>query len=295
MRRVFFCILHCPHHTLSMSQPAYSGSPLVCLGRFLGLLWVLWGQFRLISGLTPDFTCFQCPQLFPKSTAPGQLRGKFSVPLAAGATYSILWSHSPWCEQLWFFVLPLLVGLPPTSAPYPDKKGWKWQLMRAYLLLQPGERKGYIRHNLDVLWWKESYDQARQHIKKQRHYFANKGPSGQGYGFSSGHAWMWELDCEESWVLKNWCFWTVLLEKTLESPLESKEIQWVLPKGDQFWVFIGRTDAEAETPILWPPHAKSWLIGKAPDAGCDWGQEEKRTTENEMVGWHHQLDGHEFE
>ena len=101
--------------------------------------------------------------------------------------------------------------------------------------------------------WKESYDQPRQHIKKQRHYFVNKGPSSQGYSFSSGHAWMWELDCEESWVPKNWCFWTVVLEKTLESLLDCKEIQPVHPEGDQSWVFIGRTDVEAETPILWPP------------------------------------------
>ena len=140
-----------------------------------------------------------------------------------------------------------------------------------------------------------SYDQPRQHIKKQRHYFANKGPSGQGYGFSSGHVWMWELNCEESWVPKNWCFWTVVLEKTLENPLDCKEIQSVHPQGDQSWVFIGRTDAEAETPIIWPPHAKSWFIGKDPDAGRDWGQEEKGMTEDEMAGWHHRLDGHEFE
>ena len=133
------------------------------------------------------------------------------------------------------------------------------------------------------------------YIKKQRHYFANKGPSGQGYGFSIGHVWMWELDCEESWALKHWCFWTVVLEKTLESPSDCKEIQPVHPEGDKSWVFIGRTDAEAETPILWPPDAKSWLIGKDPDAGRDWGQEEKRTTEDEMAGWHHWLDGHEFE
>ena len=112
---------------------------------------------------------------------------------------------------------------------------------------------------------------------------------------SSGHVWMWELDCEESWAPTNWCFWTVVLEKTLESPLDSKEIQPVHLKGDQSWVFIGRTDAEAETPILWPPHAKSWLIGKDPDAGRDWGQEEKGTTENEMAGWCHWLNGHEFE
>ena len=111
---------------------------------------------------------------------------------------------------------------------------------------------------------------------------------------SYGHVWMWELDCEESWVLKNWCFWTVVLEKTLESPLDCKEIQPVHPKGDQAWVFIGRTDAKAETPILWLPHAKSWLIGKDPDTGSDWGTEEKGMTEDEMAGWHHQLDGHEF-
>ena len=108
--------------------------------------------------------------------------------------------------------------------------------------------------------WKESYDQPRQHIQKQRHYFANKVPSSQGYGFSSGHVWMWELDYKESWVLKNWCFWTVVLEKTLESPLDCKEIQPVHPKGDTSRVFIGKTDVEAETPILWPPDAKSWLI-----------------------------------
>ena len=105
---------------------------------------------------------------------------------------------------------------------------------------------------------------------------------------------MWELDCEEGWVPKNWCFWTVVLEKTLESPLDCKEIQPVHPKGDQSWVFTGRTDPEAKTPILWPPHVKSWLIGKDSDAGRDWGQEEKGMTEDELAGWHHQLDGYEF-
>ena len=142
--------------------------------------------------------------------------------------------------------------------------------------------------------WKESYDQPRQHIKKQRQYFANKGPSSKGYGFSSGHVWMWELDCKESWEPKNWCFWTVVLEKTLESPLDCKEIQPVHSKGDQSWVFIGRTDVEAETLIFWPPDAKSWLIWKDRDAGKDWRQEEKGTMEDEMVGWHHQLNGHGF-
>ena len=106
---------------------------------------------------------------------------------------------------------------------------------------------------------------------------------------------MWELDYKESWVPKNWCFWTVVLEKTLKSPLDYKEIQPVHRKGDQSWIFIGRTDVEAETPIFWPPDAKNWLIGKDPDAGKDWRQEEKGMTEDEMVGWHHQLNGHDFE
>ena len=141
--------------------------------------------------------------------------------------------------------------------------------------------------------WKENYDQPRWHIKKQRHYFVKKSPSSQGYGFSSSHVWMLELDYKERWVLKNWCFWTVVLEKTLESPLDCKEIQPVPPK-DQSWVFIGRTNAEAEIPILWPPDAKSWLICKALDAGKDWRQEEKGTVEDEMVGSHHRLNGHEF-
>ena len=120
-------------------------------------------------------------------------------------------------------------------------------------------------------------------IWNQRHYFANKGLSSRGDGFSSSRVWMWELDYKESWAPKNWCFWTVVLEKTLESPLDCKEIQPVHPKGGQSWVFTGRTDAEAETAILWPPHAKSWLIGKDPDAGRDWRQEEKGTTEDDMA------------
>ena len=109
------------------------------------------------------------------------------------------------------------------------------------------------------------------------------------------HVWMWELDYKESWVLKNWCFWTGVLEKTLESPLDYKEIQPVHPKGNQSWIFIGRTDVEAETPILWPADAKDWVIGKDPDAGKDWRQEEKGTAGDEMVGCHHWLNGHEFE
>ena len=130
--------------------------------------------------------------------------------------------------------------------------------------------------------WKKSYDQPRQHIKKQRHYFANEGPSIQSYGFSSSHVWMWELNHKESWALKNWCLWTVVLEKTLESPLDCKEIQPVHPKGNQSWIFIGRTDAKAEAPILWPPDGKSWLTGKDPDAGTDWRQ---RRRGHQRIRW----------
>ena len=126
---------------------------------------------------------------------------------------------------------------------------------------------------------------------KQRHYFAHKS---QSYGFFSSHVWMRDLDYKESWALKNWCFWTVVLEKTLKSPLDCREIQPVHPKGNQSWIFTGRTDAEAETPILWPPDAKNWLIRKDHDVGKDWGQEEKRMTGDEMVGWHHQHNRHEF-
>ena len=133
----------------------------------------------------------------------------------------------------------------------------------------------------------------RQRMKKQKPYFAWKGPSSQGYGFSSGHVEMCELDNKKGWALKNWCFWTVVLEKTLESPLDCKEIQLVHPKGNQPRIFTGRTDAETETPILWLPNAKSWLIGKTLMLGLeDWRL--KRMAEDEMAGWHHWLDGHEF-
>ena len=134
-----------------------------------------------------------------------------------------------------------------------------------------------------------------QHIKKQRHYFANKSPSCQGSGFSSGHIWMWQLDYKESWVLKNWYFWIVVVEKILESPLDCKEIQPVHPKGNQYWKLIGSTDVEAETPIFCPSDVKNWLIWKDADAEQDWRQEEKGTAEDEMVGWHHRLNGHQFE
>ena len=122
----------------------------------------------------------------------------------------------------------------------------------------------------------------------------SKGPSSQSYGFSNSHVRMWELDYKESWALRNWCFWTVL-EKTLESPLDCKEIQPVYPKGNQSLIFIGRAKAEAETPILWPPDVKSWLVGEDPDDGKDWRWEQKGMTEGEMVGWHHWLSGHGFE
>ena len=132
-------------------------------------------------------------------------------------------------------------------------------------------------------------------ILKSRDYFANYGPCSQSYGFSSGHVWMWELVYKESWVPMNWCFWTVVLDKTLVSPFDCKEIQPVHPKGNQSWIFIGRTDVKAETPILWTPDLKNWLIGKDSDAGKDWRGEDKGTTEGEMVGWHHRYNGHELE
>ena len=143
--------------------------------------------------------------------------------------------------------------------------------------------------------WKKSYDKPRQRIKKQRHYFANKGPPIKSYDFSSSHVWMWELDYKESWAPKNWCSWTVVWEKTLESPLDCKEIQPFHPKGNQSWMFFGRTDVKAESPVLWPPEVKNWLIWKDPDAGKDGRQEEKGKTEDETAGWHHQLDGLKFE
>ena len=145
-----------------------------------------------------------------------------------------------------------------------------------------------------LLGRKAIYNKPRQHIKKQRHFFANEVLSSQGYGFSCSHVWMWELDYKESWAPNNWCIWTVVLEKTLESPLDCKEIQPVHSEGDQPWNFFGRNDAKAEAPVLWPPLTKSWLIRKDSGAGRDWGQEEKGTTEDKMVGWHHQLNGHGF-
>ena len=154
---------------------------------------------------------------------------------------------------------------------------------------------GDCSHKIKMLApWNKSYNKPSEHIKKQRYHFAKKVSSSQRYGFSSSHVWVWKLDYKESWVPKNWCFWTVVLERTLESPLDWKEIEPLNSQRRQSWIFIGRTVAEAEAPILWPPYAKSWLTGKDPSAGKDWGQEEKGTTENKMVGWHHRLNGHEF-
>ena len=139
--------------------------------------------------------------------------------------------------------------------------------------------------------WKNRNDKPGQRIEKQRQYFAYKGLYCQSYGFSNSHIWMWGLNNKKGWAPKNWCFWTVVLEKTLESTLDSKEIKPVNPKGNQPWIFIGRTGAEAEAPVLWPPDVKSQLIGKEPDAGKDWRQ----MIVNERIGWHHKLNGHEFE
>ena len=141
--------------------------------------------------------------------------------------------------------------------------------------------------------WKKSYDKPRQWIKKLRHYFDDKSPYSQN--FSSSDVWMWELDHKGGWAPKNRCIQTAVLENTLESPLDCKENKPVNAKGNQPWMFTGRTDAETEAPILWPPDAKNWLIWKNPDAGKDWRQEEKGTIEAEMVGCHHWLNGHEFE
>ena len=146
-----------------------------------------------------------------------------------------------------------------------DGKQWKqWEtIFLGSKIISGGDRRHEIKRRLLL-------DKPRQHIKKQRHYFANKGPSSQSFGFSSSHVWMWELDHKGSWEPKNWCF-SIVLEKTLESPLDSKEIKPINPKWNQSSIFIGRTDAEAETPILWPPDVKNWLTGKDPDAGKDWG------------------------
>ena len=141
-----------------------------------------------------------------------------------------------------------------------------------------------------LLFWRKTMTNLDSVLKSN---FANKGPYSESYGFSSSHIWTWELEFE-GWVPKKWCFWAVGLEKTLESPLDGKEVKTVYPKGNQSWIFIGGTNAETEAPIIWPPDLKRQLIRKVPDAGKDWRQE-KGTTEDEVVGWYHWLNGHEFE
>ena len=140
----------------------------------------------------------------------------------------------------------------------------------------------------------KSYDKPRQCVEKQRHYSANKGPYSQGYGLPSGHIQLWELDRKEGGASKNWCFWTMVLEKAPESPLDSKEIRSVHLQGNQPWILTGRTDAEVETPVFLSSDANSWLIGKVLDAGKDWGLKEKRASEDEMAGWHHRCNGLEL-
>ena len=154
-----------------------------------------------------------------------------------------------------------------------------WWVLDAHDVLRTTLPSSLV-YRIEILSWKKNYDKPRQHIEKQRCHFADKGLSSQSYGFSSYHVRMWDVGYKEAWAPKNWCFWTVMLEKILESPLGSKEIKQVNPKGNQPWISSGRTDAEAEAPILWPPGAKSWLIAKDPDAGRDCRQEEKGET-----GW----------
>ena len=172
--------------------------------------------------------------------------------------------------------------------------GKQWKPWQTIFLGSKITVDGECSHEIKTIaTWKKSCITNLDSIKKQRHYFSDKDPSSQSYGFSSRNVWMCELEHEESWMPKNWCFWTVVSEKILKNPLDWTEIKPVHPKGNQSWIFIGRTDAEA--PILWPPDMKNWLIGKDPDAGKDWRQEENRMTEDGIVEWHLRLDGHEFE
>ena len=177
------------------------------------------------------------------------------------------------CSLIWF--LPYKVDL----RIYPQKLLVMWEMQACKQIIVMLHGKCFDRRFVQCFEGSKSKEAASCGLLGVLSIFG-KGPSSQGYGFSSGHVWMWELDCEESWVPKNWCFWAVVLEKTLERPLDYKEIQPVHPKWDRSWVFIGRTDAEAETPIFWPPHVKSWLIGKDPDAGRDWG-----AGEGDDQGW----------
>ena len=172
---------------------------------------------------------------------------------------------------------------------FADVPVWPEGRKHCYTLLH------FVRHGHRVFpRWPEYSKEKAVSVDKPRHHIKN-GPSSQSYGFSCSQVRMWELDLKEGWAPKNLCFQTVVLEKTIESPLDCKEIKPVNSKGNQSWIIIGRTDAKAKAPKLWPPDGKSWLIGKDPDAGKDWRQEEKGMTEDEMVGWHHWLKEHEFE
>ena len=189
----------------------------------------------------------------------------------------------------------IMASRPTTSGKYMGKQWKQWEtIFLGSKITVDGDCSHEVKRRL-LLGRKAMTNQARLHFKKQRCYFANKGPSSQSYGFSSRHVWMWELDYEGSWALKDWCFWTVVLEGTLKSPVDCKEIQPVHLRRNLSWIFIGRTDTEAENPLLWPPDGKNQLIGKDPDAGKDWGWEEKGMTEGDVAGRHHRCNGHESE
>ena len=171
-------------------------------------------------------------------------------------------------------------------------ENWKqWQTLLGSKITAYGDCSHEMKRYL--LLGRKAMTNLDSRLKK--HYFADKGPSSQSYGFSSGHVWMWDLDQKESWVLKNWSFWTVVSKKTLESHLESKKIQPVHPEGNQSWMFIGSTDAEAAMSVLWSCDGKKWHIWKDPDLGKDWRLDEKDPTEHEVVRWHHWLNGHRSE
>ena len=172
----------------------------------------------------------------------------------------------------------------PITLQQIDRKNWKqWQTLFSWAP-KSLRRVTAPKKLKDACSLKKHYDKPRQHMKMQRHHFAEKSSYSQSCGFSSSHTWMWELDHKEGWATQNWCFWIVVLEKMLESPTDSKEIKPVNPKGNQPWIFIARTDADTEAPTLWPPEVKSQLIGKDPDARKDWEQkEEKRVIEDEIV------------
>ena len=226
------------------------------------------GYFQDISSPTLQV----CQNVCQASQSPIKLLNAFKFKLPTSGL-SISWLHHFYVSTLW--------------------NGMEMETMTVFIFLgskitADGDCSHEIKKTLAP--WKKSYDQPSI-LKSSDINFANKGPSSQSYGFSRSNIWMCKLDHKESWAPKNWCFWTVVL-KTLESPLDCKEIK---PKGNQSWIFIGRTDAKAETPILWPPEVKNWLLRSDSDAGKDWRQEEKGTTEDEIVGWDHRLDEHEFE